>query len=172
MKIEKELYMPQHIPQGTPEDPDNPDFRKFTQEEKNRCWCPNCKYPYEYWNEMKDDELKRAFSSAEYSKAESSQCIDMGFTEREKYIYHLATLMAMEATQESIGGVNALNVKHLINLIKNNRCRKLKGKDIEKILKDMEEEVLLSQAVYNMDKEDNRNNARRQFQKRFFEIDF
>ena len=42
----------------------------------------------------------------------------MGFTEREKYVYHLATLMAMEATQDTMGGANALNVKHLINLIK------------------------------------------------------
>ena len=96
----------------------------------------------------------------------------MGFTEREKYIYHLATLMAMEATQDTMGGANALNVKHLINLIKKNRCRKLNGEEIQEILKDMEEEVLLSQAVYNMDKEDNHNNARRQVQRRFFRIDF
>ena len=96
----------------------------------------------------------------------------MGFTEREKYIYHLATLMAMEATQDTMGGANALNVKHLINLIKKNRCRKLKGEEIQEILKDMEEEVLLSQAVYNMDKEDNRTKSKREFQRRFFQIDF
>ena len=70
MKIEKELYMPQHIPQGTPEDPDNPDFREFTQEEKDKCWCPNCKYPYKYWDKMKDDELKRQLSSAEQARTE------------------------------------------------------------------------------------------------------
>ena len=43
---------------------------------------------------------------------------------------------------------------------------------IQEILKDMEEEVLLSQAVYNMDKEDNRTKSKREFQRRFFRIDF
>ena len=50
MSLEKILYMPQHIPKGTKEDPDNPDFKEFTQEEKDACWCPNCKYPFEFWN--------------------------------------------------------------------------------------------------------------------------
>ena len=50
MSLEKILYMPQHIPKGTKEDPDNPDFKKFTQEEKDDCWCNNCRYPSEYWN--------------------------------------------------------------------------------------------------------------------------
>jgi len=71
MKIEKELYMPRHIPKGTPEDPDNPDYKTFSQEEKDNCWCPNCKYPYEYWNKMQDDELKRSLASAEIAKSEN-----------------------------------------------------------------------------------------------------
>ena len=50
MALENKLFMPQHIPKGTKEDPDNPDFKKFTQEEKDSCWCSNCKYPFEYWN--------------------------------------------------------------------------------------------------------------------------
>lgn len=68
MKIEKSLYMPKHIPQGTPEDPDNPDFRIFTQEEKDSCWCPNCKFPYKYWDKMEDEELKRQLASAEWAR--------------------------------------------------------------------------------------------------------
>ena len=95
----------------------------------------------------------------------------MTFTEREKYIYHLATLMSMEATHaESGGSSDSLNVRHLINLIQKNRCRKLKEEEIEDIFKDMEEEVMLSQAVYAMDRDDKIN--KRKFQKRFFRIDF
>jgi hypothetical protein len=50
MSLENVLFMPRHIPKGTKEDPDNPDFKKFTQVEKDGCWCSNCKYPFEYWN--------------------------------------------------------------------------------------------------------------------------
>jgi hypothetical protein len=49
MSLEKKMFMPQHIPKGTKEDPDNPDFKEFTQAEKDACWCPNCRYPIEYW---------------------------------------------------------------------------------------------------------------------------
>jgi len=50
MSLENILFMPQHVPKGTKEDPDNPDFKKFTQEEKDACWCSNCTYPFEYWS--------------------------------------------------------------------------------------------------------------------------
>ena len=50
MSLEKKMFMPQHIPKGTKADPDNPDFREFTKEEKDACWCSNCRYPHEYWN--------------------------------------------------------------------------------------------------------------------------
>ena len=50
MSLEKKLFMPQHIPKGTREDPDNPDFKEFTQVEKDACWCPNCRYPVEFWD--------------------------------------------------------------------------------------------------------------------------
>ena len=50
MSLENVLFMPVHIPKGTKEDPDNPDFKTFTQEEKDACWCSNCRYPFEYWN--------------------------------------------------------------------------------------------------------------------------
>lgn len=73
----------------------------------------------------------------------------------------MATLMAMEATHDVAGmSNNALNLKHLIGLIQKNRCRKLKGDDIQNIFKDIEEEVLLSQAVYKMDQEDKITKAR------------
>ena len=50
MSLEKKLFMPQHIPKGTREDPDNPDFKEFTQAEKDACWCPSCRYPVEFWD--------------------------------------------------------------------------------------------------------------------------
>ena len=68
MKIEKELYMPRHIPKGTPEDPDNPNYREFSQEEKDKCWCPNCKYPFEYYDKKDDAELKRILAGVEEVK--------------------------------------------------------------------------------------------------------
>ena len=51
MQLEKELWMPKHIPAGTEEDPKPADMREFTQQEIDDCGCSNCKYPYEYWNE-------------------------------------------------------------------------------------------------------------------------
>jgi len=50
MSLENKLYMPKHVPKGTKEDPDNPDYKEFTQEEKDSCSCSNCKYPFNYWN--------------------------------------------------------------------------------------------------------------------------
>ena len=50
MSLEKLLFMPQHIPKGIKEDPDSPDLKEFTREERESCWCPNCRYPTEYWN--------------------------------------------------------------------------------------------------------------------------
>ncbi len=41
----------------------------------------------------------------------------------------------------------------LIKLIKKNRCRKLSDDDIDKIYSDMEEEIMLSTVVYDMQKE-------------------
>ena len=69
MELEKELFMPKHIPKGTPEDP-KPDWMKdFTQEEIDSCWCPNCKYPLEYWDEKTDEELQRELTNLEHMKA-------------------------------------------------------------------------------------------------------
>ena len=43
-----------------------------------------------------------------------------------------------------------VDVKKLVDLIKNNRCRKLKGGDIDIIYDDIEEEVLLANCIYEM----------------------
>ena len=69
MELERDLFMPKHIPKGTPEDPDYPEemgYREFTQEEKDNCACSNCKYPYEYWEAKEDVELKRDLASLEH----------------------------------------------------------------------------------------------------------
>ena len=73
----------------------------------------------------------------------------MTLTEREKFIYHCATLMTMNIMSKEFNLV-PINVKKLIDLIKNNRCRKLTEENLDKIYDDIEEEVLLSNTVYEL----------------------
>ena len=73
----------------------------------------------------------------------------MTLTEREKFIYHCATLMTMKIMSKEFNLV-PINVKKLIDLIKNNRCRKLTEENLDKIYDDIEEEVLLSNTVYEL----------------------
>tara|TARA_R110002051_G_C8760957_1_gene501662 strand:+ start:3117 stop:3455 length:339 start_codon:yes stop_codon:yes gene_type:complete len=68
MQLEGELFIPHHVPQGTPEDPDNPEFREFSQQEKDNCRCHNCKFPVAYWNKKTEREIQRDLSSLEYLK--------------------------------------------------------------------------------------------------------
>ena len=68
MQLEKELWMPKHIPAGTEEAPKPADMREFTQQEIDDCGCSNCKYPYEYWNEKTDEQLQKDLSSLEFTK--------------------------------------------------------------------------------------------------------
>lgn len=98
----------------------------------------------------------------------------MSFTDREKYIYHLATLMAMQVTHEVYGHA-PIKVEEALGLIRKNRCRKLKGEELENIFKDVEEEAMLSSSVYEMDKENKLNNIRdkqKRVTKRFFKFEF
>jgi hypothetical protein len=73
----------------------------------------------------------------------------MTFSEREKFIYHCATLMTMKIMSKEFNLV-PINVQKLIDLIKNNRCRKLTEESLDKIYDDIEEEVLLSNTVYEL----------------------
>ena len=57
MELEKKLFMPKHVPKGTKEAPDNPDYRSVSQEEKDNCTCANCKFPFEYWVKKDISEL-------------------------------------------------------------------------------------------------------------------
>lgn len=68
MQLEKELWIPAHIPAGTEEDPKPSDMREFTEDEIENCGCSNCKYPYEYWEAKTDVELQKDLSSLEYTK--------------------------------------------------------------------------------------------------------
>lgn len=72
MILENEIFMPKHIPKGTPEDPDNPDYREFTQEEKDNCPCQNCKYPMEWWQRMEknEDEKSDNYGKMEYVESD------------------------------------------------------------------------------------------------------
>lgn len=73
----------------------------------------------------------------------------MTFSEREKFIYHAATLMTMKIMARE-NNLTPINVQRLISLIKNNRCRQLTDKNLDDIYDDIEEEVLLASAVYEL----------------------
>ena len=73
----------------------------------------------------------------------------MTLTEREKFIYHCATLMTMKIMSKEFNIV-PINVQKLINLIKNNRCRQLTEENLDEIYDDIEEEVLLANSVYEL----------------------
>ena len=73
----------------------------------------------------------------------------MTFTEREKFIYHCATLMTMKIMSKEFN-LTPINVQRLISLIKNNRCRKLSEENLDEIYNDIEEEVMLANSVYEL----------------------
>jgi hypothetical protein len=73
----------------------------------------------------------------------------MTFTEREKFIYHAATLMTMKIMSKEFH-LAPFNVHKIMDLIKNNRCRQLTDKNLDEIYTDIEEEVLLANSVYDL----------------------
>ena len=73
----------------------------------------------------------------------------MTFSEREKFIYHAATLMTMKIMSKEFD-LMPINIQKLMALIRNNRCRQLKDKQIDEIYVDVEEEVLLANSVYDL----------------------
>mgnify|MGYP003149822763 CR=1 FL=1 len=73
----------------------------------------------------------------------------MTFSDREKFIYHAATLMTMKIMSKEFN-LTPFNVQKLISLIKNNRCRQLTEESLSEIYDDIEEEVLLANAVYEL----------------------
>jgi uncharacterized protein YneF (UPF0154 family) len=81
----------------------------------------------------------------------------MSLTEREKFIYHAATLMTMKIMSREFD-LMPINVQRLINLILKNRCRKLDNKQVDEVYTDIEEEVLLANCVYELpDRRDYKN---------------
>lgn len=87
----------------------------------------------------------------------------MTFTEREKFIYHATTLMTMDVCRKRNKEGKLLDVKRLLEIIRNNRCRKLSNDDINTLYNDIEEEVLLSSSVYDMAEETKKNSLGRFF---------
>ena len=73
----------------------------------------------------------------------------MTFTERERFIYHAATLMTMKILAKD-HNMPTIDVHKMISLIKNNRCRKLTEKHIDSIYNDVEEEVMAANSVYTL----------------------
>ena len=77
----------------------------------------------------------------------------MSMTDREKFIYHAATLFTLQLMQKHKSNLSKKSMTDLLNLIKKNRCRKLKSDDFKQVLDDMEEEIILSSVVYDMKEE-------------------
>jgi len=77
----------------------------------------------------------------------------MSMTDREKFIYHAATLFTLQLMQKHKSNLSKKSMTDLLNLIKKNRCRKLKRDDFKQVLDDMEEEIILSSVVYDMKEE-------------------
>ena len=73
----------------------------------------------------------------------------MTLTEKERFIYHAATLMTMKIMSKEFH-LMPVNVHGMISLIRNNRCRKLNDEDVDSIYTDIQEEVLLASSVYDM----------------------
>ena len=80
----------------------------------------------------------------------------MTFTQRERFIYHAATLMTLEflnrKRSKSVTTMSEKKTFDLISLFLKNRCRKLTRDDVDKIYDDIEEEALLSGPVFDMAK--------------------
>ena len=74
----------------------------------------------------------------------------MTFTDRERFIYHSATLMTLEIMHEKRTRRSAVDLQKFLELIKDNRCRKLTRDDLDDIYNDIEEEVMLASAVYDL----------------------
>ena len=73
----------------------------------------------------------------------------MTLTEKERFIYHAATLMTMKIMSKEFH-LMPVNVHEMISLIRNNRCRKLNDEDVDSIYTDIQEEVLLANSVYDL----------------------
>ena len=76
----------------------------------------------------------------------------MTLTERERFIYHAATLMTLQFGKDSRKIMTKDTMIDLIDLIKKNRCRKLNEYQFNECYDDIEEEILLSSVVYEMEK--------------------
>ena len=83
----------------------------------------------------------------------------MTFTPRERFIFHVTTLMTLHLAQKKAKPVclgfkncSCERISELIALFLKNRCRKLTKDDVEKIYQDIEEETLLSAPVFDMAK--------------------
>lgn len=83
----------------------------------------------------------------------------MTFTPRERFIFHVTTVMTLHLAQKKAKSVclgfqncSCGRVSELIALFLKNRCRKLTKDDVEKIYQSIEEEVLFSGPVFDMAK--------------------
>ena len=77
----------------------------------------------------------------------------MTFTQRERFILHVTTLMTLHLAQKTSNPVPTMSMKkmwELISLFLKNRCRKLTRDDVNEIYQDIETEMLFSGSVFDM----------------------
>ena len=71
----------------------------------------------------------------------------MTLTDRERFIMHTMKLMASKGFLENLNEAHGA-MELFVNLLIENRCRKLEQDDVDVIFKDVEEELLLSKEFY------------------------
>jgi|TARA_R100000781_G_scaffold114282_2_gene84700 hypothetical protein len=84
----------------------------------------------------------------------------MTLSDRERFVYHTATLFTLELMRKHKSNLTKEGMGSLIELIKKNRCRKLKSNDFKELFDDIEEEILLSSAVYEMSEQMSKDRKR------------
>tara|TARA_R110000824_G_scaffold192947_5_gene375213 strand:+ start:2097 stop:2348 length:252 start_codon:yes stop_codon:yes gene_type:complete len=78
----------------------------------------------------------------------------MTLTEREKFIHHFVTLTTVKVIHEHMGEVTEENLalfdmKRIVKIIRDTRCRKMTEDDIEILLDQLSEEALVGGSIIN-----------------------
>ena len=69
----------------------------------------------------------------------------MTFTTRERFIYHITATMTMRGMRM----IDDSKMRRIMSLILKNRCRSLTVDDVERVYRDLEEEVIFSGPVFD-----------------------
>ena len=76
----------------------------------------------------------------------------MTLTEREKFIHHFVTLSTVKVIHENMGHLgedNPFDMRKIVKIIRETRCRKMTEDDIEILLDQLSEEALVGGSIIN-----------------------